>query len=195
MFYAGMWRSLSAEGHWQGEVVNRRKNSDLYTGWLSIRAVHVGGRVSHYVGVFADITERKQAEERVQQLTNFDPLTELPNRSLLTYRLEGLLNGAARERGKVALLFIDLDRFKTVNDSIGHAAGDLLLKTVATRLNACVRRTDVVARLGGEEFAIALPGIATKAAVRFAAQKLLSEISRPITLSGQELTTSASIGI
>ena len=194
-FYSRMWHALHTEGHWAGEIVNRRKSGETYDEWLSIRVVESSGRRSHFVAVFTEITDRKRAEERVEQLTNFDALTGLPNRTLLAYRLEQLLHNTARHHGKLALLFVDLDHFKTVNDSIGHGAGDLLLRAIADRLSECVRPADVVARLGGDEFAIGLPDVGGRAAAAELAEKVLAQVSEPLMLSGQQLSMSASIGV
>ena len=159
-FYADMWKSVLETGSWQGEMWNRRKSGELYVEWLSISAVYDHkGAVTHYVGIFSDITVRKQAEERMVHLAHYDALTDLPNRVLLMDRLNQLTKAAQRRKSKVAVVFIDLDRFKEVNDSLGHDAGDLLLQTVAKRFSNAVRDEDTVARIGGDEFVVVFQGL------------------------------------
>lgn len=195
-FYADMWKSVSETGTWNGEMWNRRKNGEFYVEWLSISAVYDHkGAVAHYVGIFSDVTVRKQAEERIVHLANYDALTDLPNRVLLMDRLNQLTKAAQRRKSKVAVVFIDLDRFKEVNDSLGHAAGDLLLQTLAKRLSDAVRDEDTVARLGGDEFVVAFQGLHEVQEVTLLAQKLLSCLVLPVTLNGYELTVTASLGI
>jgi diguanylate cyclase (GGDEF)-like protein len=168
----------------------------LYVEWLAVSAVrNDAGEVSHYIGLFSDITARKQAEESVRRLAHFDPLTHLPNRSLLMDRAGQALTMASRANQKFALMFIDLDRFKNINDSMGHAAGDELLRQLAQRLSDCVRSSDTVARVGGDEFVIILTQILEVTDVAAVAQQLLAAIGAPIMLHEQEITMSASIGI
>jgi len=195
-FYADMWKSVSEKGVWRGEMWNRRKSGEIYVEWLSISAVcNHQGSVTHYIGIFSDITVRKHAEERVVHLAHYDALTDLPNRVLLMDRLNQLTKAAQRRISKVAVVFIDLDRFKEVNDSLGHDAGDLLLQTVAKRFSGTVRNEDTVARLGGDEFVVVLQGLHDGQDVALPAQKLLSCLVEPITLNGYELTVTASMGI
>jgi diguanylate cyclase (GGDEF)-like protein/PAS domain S-box-containing protein len=159
-FYRAMWESIHRTGTWQGEIWDRRKNGEVYPKWLTISAVKGDdGVVTHYVGSHIDITERKVAEEKVQHLAFYDPLTDLPNRRLLMDRLQQALASSARRSRQGALLIIDLDNFKTLNDTLGHDVGDALLQQVAQRLLPCVREGDTVARLGGDEFVVVLENL------------------------------------
>jgi len=195
-FYAAMWKSLLETGMWQGEMWNRRKSGELYVEWLSISAVYDRkGAVTHYIGIFSDITARKQDQERMIHLAQFDALTDLPNRVLLMDRLSQLTKATRRLRSKVAAVFIDLDRFKDVNDSLGHDAGDLLLQTIAKRLSGAVRDEDTVARIGGDEFVVLFQGVRSAQDVAVLAQKLHACLSAPVTLNNYELTVTASMGI
>ncbi len=161
-FYRKMWTSINRNGSWQGEIWDRRKSGEEYPKWLTISAVKDdNGVVTHYVGTHFDITERKIAEDRINQLAFFDQLTGLPNRTLLLDRLKQAMIVSARNDSYGALLFIDLDNFKALNDTHGHSMGDLLLNHVARRLLACVRESDSVARLGGDEFVVLLTGLGT----------------------------------
>lgn len=163
-FYRDMWASLRLNNFWQGEVWNKRKNGEVYPQWMTITAVtDMDGNVSNYIAAFSDITERKAAEERIHQLAFFDPLTNLPNRRLLMDRLRQAMAISHRYHHHAALMFIDLDRFKTLNDTEGHDVGDLLLIEVAHRLKNCVRETDTVARLGGDEFVVMLEQLDVRA--------------------------------
>jgi len=195
-FYAQMWRSIVSTDQWRGEIWNRRKTGELYAEWLALSAVrdHLDA-VSHYIGIFSDITARKEIEERVHRLAHFDALTDLPNRSLLIDRVGQLLAAARRSRKKVALLFLDLDRFKNINDSMGHEAGDELLKLIAQRLTHTLRSSDTIARMGGDEFVITLAEIDDVAPVALIAQEVLAAINAPLTLNHQELSITGSIGI
>lgn len=157
VFYQRLWGVLQDTGNWQGEIWNKRKNGSIYPAWLAITTVRdQKGRLQNYIAAFADISEHKHAEERIRQLAYYDSLTGLANRSLFYDRLEQAIIQAKRNQNKLALLFIDLDRFKEVNDTLGHDAGDTLLKTVAARIRSCLREADVLARLGGDEFVVLL---------------------------------------
>ncbi|CAG8869900.1 hypothetical protein PS627_03723 [Pseudomonas fluorescens] len=195
-FYAALWHQLTAEGHWQGEIHNRRKNGELYPGWLTISAVRNPEReITHFVAVFADISSLKHAQAKLDYQAHHDPLTGLPNRTLFENRLQAALTSAQVSNRQGAVLFLDLDRFKHINDSLGHPVGDLLLKGIAQRLKDQVRDVDTVARLGGDEFIILLPGLHKSSDANTIANKLLMCFSAPFQAGEHEFFTSASIGI
>lgn len=200
-FYAAMWRSIEQTGAWQGEIWNRRKSGEVYPEWLSISTVFdAKGKVSNFVAAFTDITERKAAEERIHHLAFYDPLSGLPNRRLLLDRLKQALTATERSQRYGALMFIDLDNFKNVNDLHGHQAGDQLLCRVAERLNREVRGVDTVARLGGDEFVVMLEDLDFKpeyaaAQAKRIGEKILSALSEPYRLGALTLHSSASIGV
>jgi diguanylate cyclase (GGDEF)-like protein/PAS domain S-box-containing protein len=195
-FYADMWKRVLETGTWSGEMWNRRKSGELYIEWLSISAVYdPKGVVTHYVGIFSDITVRKQAEERMVHLAHYDALTDLPNRVLLIDRLNQLIKAAQRRRYKVAVVSIDLDRFKEVNDSLGHDAGDLLLQTLAKRFSNVMRGEDTLARIGGDEFVVVIQGLHQGQDAAIIAKGLRSCLAEPVTLNGYEHTVTASMGI
>ncbi|MBM5457547.1 EAL domain-containing protein [Pseudomonas sp. P66] len=194
-FYVSMWHQLTAEGHWQGEIQNRRKNGELYPSWLTISAVRNSERViTHFVAVFADISSLKHAQAKLDYQAHHDPLTGLPNRTLFESRLQAALTCAQTSKRQGAVLFLDLDRFKHINDSLGHPVGDLLLKGIAQRLKEQVRDIDTVARLGGDEFIILLPGLHQPSDASHIANKLLACFSAPFQAGEHEFFTSASIG-
>jgi diguanylate cyclase (GGDEF)-like protein/PAS domain S-box-containing protein len=198
-FYRQMWNTINREGQWQGEIWNRRKNGDLYLEWLSINTiVDQQGKLTHLVGIFTDITRRKQTEQQIEMMAHYDALTELPNRVLFNERLKYSIICATRENHWISVLFLDLDRFKNLNDTLGHFMGDLLLQGVAKRLKDCVREIDTVSRFGGDEFVIVLPDFANKqtATLRTTeiAQNILAALTRPFDLSGSKYMTSTSIG-
>ncbi len=195
-FYGEMNASIADNGHWIGEVWNRRKNGENFSAWISISGVHnKEGVITHYFSVFTDLTERKNAEQQIYRLAYFDVLTGLPNRAKLYTLLRQALLEAKRNSTHGAVLFIDLNRFKQVNDSLGHAHGDILLKEVATRLSASLRSEDIIARIGGDEFVVALVDISKNEDASIVAQKIIDNLSRPISVEGHELQISASIGI
>ncbi|MDD5328524.1 MAG: diguanylate cyclase [Sulfuricella sp.] len=195
-FYRDLWISLRETGKWSGEIWNRRKDGEIYAEWLTINAVRNDqGETTHYVAIFADITEHKQAEEHVRHLAHYDVLTDLPNRTLFNDRLGQALIQAQRNRCKAAVMFLDLDRFKVINDTLGHNVGDLLLQEVAVRLSESVRQGDTVSRLGGDEFVILLPEVGAAEDADRVARKLLHAVSLPFRLEGRELNVSTSIGI
>ncbi len=195
-FYHEMWQSLLHHGSWQGEIWNRRKNGDIYPEWLSIVVIHGDDDAEkQYMAVFSDITQRKKDEEKIWRQANYDALTGLPNRNLFKDRLEQAMNAAQREHSSLALLFIDLDRFKSINDTMGHAIGDKLLQEAAARLTNTVRSTDTVARLGGDEFTVLLYDINSNSEIDRIAEKMLHKLSEPYSLEGREAFVSGSIGI
>ena len=191
LFYRGMLHALSIDGHWQGEVWCRRKNGEEYPCWLNVTAVQGeesrnahGGGVSHYIAAFTDVSERKQNEARIRQLAFYDPLTQLPNRRLLMDRLNHAIISTMRHNTHGAVLFIDLDNFKILNDTKGHHIGDQLLLHVAERLKACVRAEDTVSRLGGDEFLVMLENLSPEAGeaareVERVAEKVRLSLSQP----------------
>lgn len=195
-FYQAMWASIRDNGEWHGEVKNRRKNGEVYPEWLTISAVkNDTGETTNYVAVFIDLTTRKQVEERLNFLAYYDTLTSLPNRLLFTDRLEQVLIKAHRTKTGAAVMFLDLNRFNTVNETYGHSAGDELLKEVSRRLVSAVRYSDSVARLGGDEFTVIIPDLDEPHDAAVVAQKILDALSRPVYLGNDEVFTSASIGI
>ena len=208
-FFVNMWEQLTQKHHWSGELWNRRKNGEIYPEVLTITAVvNANGAFQHFVGVFNDITYRKAAEDEIRRLAFYDPLTQLPNRRLMQDRLGQAVNSSARNHRHGALMLIDLDNFKTLNDTLGHDVGDQLLVRVAARLESCVRAGDTVARLGGDEFVVILENLdeGELAAVQATnvAQKMLLELSHPFlldlplgndTLRQRSHACSASLGI
>jgi diguanylate cyclase (GGDEF)-like protein/PAS domain S-box-containing protein len=195
-FYLRIWEALRREGHWNGEIWNRRKNGETYPEWLSINVVEdEAGAVSHYVALFSDITTTKRNEERLDRLAHYDPLTGLPNRTLFRERLEQALALAERRGAPLGLLFIDLDRFKMVNDTLGHGAGDQLLAEVARRLRRCLRRSDTAARLSGDEFVTILAEVDGAEGAKEVARKILTTMAYPFEVGGQEVFVTTSIGI
>ena len=195
-FYARMWKCIKATGQWQGEIWNRRKDGEIYPEWLSISAVRSAtGRVEHYLAIFSDITLRKREERELYDLATHDALTGLANRSFFSERFRHAMVRARRANHLVALLYMDLDGFKPVNDALGHKRGDRLLQTVARRLTRSVREEDTVARLGGDEFAVILEQLAKPQDAAASAKKLLRALARPYRLDRHTARITASIGI
>jgi diguanylate cyclase (GGDEF)-like protein/PAS domain S-box-containing protein len=196
-FYAAMWAELTQHHSWQGEVWNKRKSGEEFPCRLCITAVRdEGGVVTHYVANQTDITLRKAAEDEVKRLAFFDPLTQLPNRRLLTDRIHQALSKAKRDGGQLALIFVDLDKFKPINDRYGHAAGDQLLQAVAHRLRVCVRESDTVARVGGDEFVVLLTVVHQTSDATCVAEKIHASLRLPFDLPlGQSVQISSSIGV
>jgi diguanylate cyclase (GGDEF)-like protein/PAS domain S-box-containing protein len=196
-FYAEMWQAIDDTGHWEGELWDRRKDGTFYPKWLSINAVTEpgSGEVTHYIGIFSDITLRKQQEDHIRHLAFHDPLTGLPNRSLFQDRLRHALAESRRDMLPVALMLLDLDHFKYVNDTLGHYMGDRLLKEISLRLVRSVRESDTVARLGGDEFVIILNSIHDLRDVVHVVEKITSELARPISINSHQFRVAASLGI
>jgi diguanylate cyclase (GGDEF)-like protein/PAS domain S-box-containing protein len=195
-FYAQMWKCIHSTGRWQGEIWNRRKNGDIYPEWLSITAVKTrAGKVDCYLAIFSDITLRKREEQELYDLATHDALTGLPNRFFFSERFRHAMVRAKRVSHLVGLLYVDLDRFKPVNDALGHKCGDKMLQAVARRLKRSVREEDTIARLGGDEFAVILEHLSRPRDAAATARKLLRALARPYLLDGHKAGITASIGI
>lgn len=194
-FYAALWRGLRENGHWHGEIWDKRKDGEIYPKWLCINAVHAPSGQTRYVAMFSDISERKLHEARIEHLARHDPLTGLSNRIDLLERAGGILPRARRGDLGAALMMIDLDRFKPINDTLGHDVGDHLLIEVAGRLNASVRATDIVARLGGDEFVVLLADAGEQDEIARLAEKIRARLAAPYEIAGHVLHISPSIGI
>jgi diguanylate cyclase (GGDEF)-like protein/PAS domain S-box-containing protein len=195
-FHEALWRDLAETGFWRGETWSRRKNGDAYLEWLTVSAVYDElEAVSHYVCVFSDITKVKESQDKLDHLAHHDPLTGLPNRLLFHDRLQHAMVRAARTSLQLAVLFIDLDRFKNVNDTLGHHVGDELLKQVAGSLSGCLREDDTLARLGGDEFIVLLEDVEGESGARMVAEKLMALFERPLHVAGNELFVTGSVGI
>ncbi|MCW8929827.1 MAG: EAL domain-containing protein [Gammaproteobacteria bacterium] len=195
-FYQKLWESLNENGQWEGEIINRRKSGELFPIWETINVVtDDGGDVTNHVGVFRDISKLKEAEDELHSLAYHDHLTQLPNRSLFYEHLEHEITISKRTRSKVAVLFLDLDRFKYVNDTQGHQSGDQLLIEVSSRLKQSVRESDIVARQGGDEFLILLRGIEHIDTVSFISSNIINELKEPFLIEQTEVHIGSSIGI
>ncbi len=188
---------MSQRGLWHGELDILRKSGEHFPADIRVSRANDThtGQITHFIWILVDVTERKQTEERMRYIAQHDTLTGLPNRLALLIRLAQILPDARRHDWNVAIMFIDLDRFKIINDTLGHQVGDMLLQEVACRINGAVRETDFVARLGGDEFVIILPGVASPADAAIVASKIISELGKPFQIHGHELHTSPSIGI
>jgi diguanylate cyclase (GGDEF)-like protein/PAS domain S-box-containing protein len=195
-FYQSLWTELVTTGFWRGEIWNLRKSGELYLEWLTVSAVRDNrGQTTHYVGVFSDITQVKESQEKLDHLAHHDPLTALPNRLLFNDRLQHALLRASRDHEQLALLFIDLDRFKNVNDTLGHHIGDELLKQVAKALQEKLREGDTLARLGGDEFIVLLEDVDGQRGAGLVAEKLVAMFEEPFMVAGHELFVTCSVGI
>jgi diguanylate cyclase (GGDEF)-like protein/PAS domain S-box-containing protein len=195
-FYAALWRALNANGQWEGEVTNRHKSGQLYVEWLKISVIDKDDPLQRqHVAVISDITERKRGEEIVWKRANYDELTGLPNRRLFTDRLKQTLGRAARHNNCLAVMFVDLDEFKPVNDRYGHQVGDELLKQVASRMDLCLREEDTVARQGGDEFVVMLATIHNENEALAVAEKLLAALHNPFQIDGNTINIGASVGV
>jgi len=201
LFYDAMWQAINTANYWEGEVWNKRKNGDVYPEQLTITAVRdSNGNVTNYVATLTDITQSKQAEQEIEDLAYYDPLTHLPNRRLMIDRIHHAMAASTRSGNEGALLFLDLDRFKTLNDTHGHDMGDILLQQVADRLTDTIREGDTVSRFGGDEFVILLEGLSAQpieaaAQTEDIANKILSSINRPYQLASHQYNCTTSIGI
>ncbi|MBF0340152.1 MAG: EAL domain-containing protein [Magnetococcales bacterium] len=195
-FYRELWNRLLTSGYWEGEIWDRRKNGEIFPKWVSISAIHnTAGVLTNYMAIFLDISDQKAVENKLERLAFYDPLTGLPNRMFFHERLSQDIVRAKRTDTQLALMFIDLDRFKWVNDTLGHAAGDDLLRVVSQRLKACVRESDTVARLGGDEFTIILANLTNPDHAALVAQKLITSVREPVHLLNQNVYVGASVGI
>lgn len=199
-FYAAMWKDIDSKGSWEGEVWNRRKNGEIYPEYLTITAVKdLNGIVANYVATFTDITVSRKAADEIKHQALYDPLTRLPNRRLLLDRIRQALASIARNGRAGAILFIDLDNFKTLNDTLGHDIGYLLLQQVALRMESCVREGDTVARLGGDEFVVMLEDLSDEPVEALAqteaiGNKILATLNLPYQLATHEYRNTPSIG-
>ncbi len=195
MFYQDLWQQLIEQGYWQGEITNRKANGELYPQWLTISAINNSyGQLSHYIGIFSDISKNKKTQQRIKHLANHDELTGLANRSLLMERLDHCLSQAKRHNENMAVLFIDLDHFKQINDTLGHDIGDQLLKQASQRMLNTLRTMDTVARLGGDEFVIILNKVHIEEIHRLVA-RIIDQVSRVFEIDQHTCYVSASIGI
>lgn len=196
LFYRRMWDKLLKQGNWSGEIWSRRKNGEIFPEFLSISTLKDDAdHPTHYVAIFRDISEIKSAQEKLEEMANHDPLTGLPNRRLLHELLEHAIRRANRERSKIATLFIDLDRFKIVNDTLGHQVGDQLLAQVSERISDAIRDSDVLARLGGDEFVAIMDSLGDPADAAAVARKIIDRVSQAFFVLGHEIYLGASIGI
>ncbi|HEY7986319.1 MAG TPA: EAL domain-containing protein [Methylophilaceae bacterium] len=196
IFFQELWTKLKQGGYWQGEIWNRRKDGSLMPTWSNISAVkNQKGQVTHYFSTFSDISDHMAAEERIRQLAFYDSLTGLPNRATFYSLIKQTLILARRDDISGGVMFIDLDRFKHINDTLGHGAGDELVRRVSARLKTCLRSSDVVARLGGDEFVVGLFDVKAQEDAAIVAQKMLATFATPFLIEGHEISISASIGI
>lgn len=195
-FYEDMWFALKHRGYWQGEIWNKRKSGEIYAEWVSINILRdESNRITNHVAFFSDITLQKESHAQMRRLAHFDSLTGLGNRLLMRDRLSQAMSAAKKANRRVAVLFIDLDRFKQVNDQYGHHVGDSLLIAVADRMKLVLRAEDTIFRQGGDEFVAILTNIANARGIAFAARRLVRELSRPYALSNQVVEIGASVGI
>lgn len=195
-YYQEMWRKLVSDGYWQGEIWNRRKNGEVYPEWLTITAIrNDAGDIYQYAGIFCDISERKSQEYQIRRLAYFDELTKLPNRRLFSDRLNMAVARSKRHDERLAIMFVDLDHFKKINDTLGHNTGDTILVEAAERLKHCTREEDTVARMGGDEFILLFPDIESVEEVTKVAQRIVEAFSNPFVVGTEKMFVTASIGI
>jgi len=195
-FYDELWHELLSEGSWQGEVWDRRKNGEIFPTWQTMTAVRdEQNKLVQFISIFSDISEKKQTEERIHHLAHYDIVTGLKNRAAFHDQLAKQISYADRQKHKLALLYLDLDNFKLINDASGHPVGDLLLKHIATRIKSMIREEDTIARLGGDEFVILLVDITNSKDAAVVADKVLLEMAKPILLEHTEVVVTGSVGI
>jgi len=195
-FFKSMWETLQNTGSWHGEIWDKRKDGKIFAKQLSINTVYEeNGEISQYIAIFSDITTNKDIEKQLENLAYKDPLTKLNNRTMFQFLLNMTYESANREKNHFALLFIDLDQFKQVNDTLGHSKGDLLLIEIAARLKECIRKTDIVSRIGGDEFTVILPKLHSNESAALIAQKIIKSVSEPVQLENDIVHVGASIGI
>jgi len=195
-FFQSLWQELTTTGRWQGEIWDKRKNEEVYAKWLTINAIiNNDGSIQRYIALFSDITDKKRSEEVIWKQANYDKVTNLPNRNMFHDRLEQEIRKSDRANEPLALLLIDLDQFKEVNDTLGHDVGDLLLQKVGMRIRDCVRSTDTVARLGGDEFTIILTDLPSLSKVEVIAQKIVDRLAEGYQIGDHAIHISGSIGI
>jgi diguanylate cyclase (GGDEF)-like protein/PAS domain S-box-containing protein len=195
-FYQQIWNYVAANDHWEGEVWSERKNGEAYPVWVALTAIRDGvDQVSNYMAILSDITDRKRVEEHTRHLAEHDFLTDLPNRVLFLDRLHQALASARRKQTRVAIMFVDLDRFKGINDSFGHHVGDAVLREVAARLTGCVRGVDTVSRQGGDEFVVILADIGGVDQAAHVANSVMAAVAQPVQFDGSVVNLSVSIGI
>ncbi len=195
-FYARMWHTVEKEGYWEGEIWNRHKNGEVFPEWLTISAVHNSeGELTNYIGIFSLLSEQRSTAARLRELASSDPLTGLINRNLFYDRAGVALAHSHRVGNKTTFMFLDLDGFKPINDALGHAAGDQVLKEVASRIKGCVRESDTVARFGGDEFMVLLTDLKAASEAAEIADKIIHTVSRPLRIGKEECQVGVSIGI
>jgi diguanylate cyclase (GGDEF)-like protein/PAS domain S-box-containing protein len=195
-FYKDIWKALNTDGLWRGEITNKRKNGEIYSEWVVIDAVkNELGKVTMYCGIFRDMSERMKYEEKIRFHAYHDALTGLPNRMFFYEKISQCVALAKRYNHMMAVMYVDLDGFKHVNDNLGHDKGDLLLKAVALRLKECIRESDIVARMGGDEFTLILPEVTKRQDIKFAAIKIKNQLNQTFELMGCSVKISSSIGI
>jgi diguanylate cyclase (GGDEF)-like protein/PAS domain S-box-containing protein len=195
-FYTALWTSVRHYNQWEGEIWNKRKNDEIFPEWLSISAVRdENSQVQNYVSIFIDISKQKATEGRLKYLAYHDKLTGLPNRDLFLDRLDAAILRAKRHQMLLAVLFIDIDHFKFINDTFGHAKGDILLQKTASKVQACLREVDTLARMGGDEFTVILEDFSSSSDAELTARRILNTFEKPVFLDNQELYVSVSIGI
>jgi diguanylate cyclase (GGDEF)-like protein/PAS domain S-box-containing protein len=195
-FYETMWREIQGSGHWLGEIWNRKKSGEFIAGVLDINVVrNRHGEISHYVGLFTDITGLKNTQRELERMANFDALTGLPNRTLLTDRLQQAVVQAQRNEWLLAVCFLDLDEFKPINDRHGHETGDRLLIEVARRISETLRSGDTVARFGGDEFVLLLPQLEGEVELGQIMERILRTVAEPAIIDGRPIATTVSIGV